>query len=92
MVKLLTGRLLVTLDEGKENIGTVVRHNYLGNTEMMVPRVVPEVMPGEEPPPTPESAYYDHIVFVKEMSDEVEIEGVTYIGMSLDAVIAVIPD
>ena len=46
--------------------------------------------PGEEV--VPEYEYYDHVVFVKEMSDEVEIDRTSYVGMSTDAIIAVIPD
>ncbi len=47
-------------------------------------------IPEGEPPP--ERQRYDHIVFVREMSDEVEIDEVTYRAMSVDAVLAVIPD
>lgn len=50
------------------------------------------MQPGEDPQPVPEMQWYDHIVFVKEMSDEVEIGGVSYVGMSVDAILAVIPD
>lgn len=92
MVKLLSGRLLVTLDEGKENVGVIVQHECQGDRSLMVPREVVEVPPGSEAPPVPEQEYYNHIIFTKEMSSEVEIDGVTYIGMSREAIIAVIVD
>ena len=92
MVKLLSGRLLAILDEGKDNIGRVAQHNYLGYRSMIIPKELVQATPDEETPPTPEDVYYDHIIFVKEMSDEVEIDGVTYTGMHRNAIIAVIPD
>lgn len=92
MVKLLSGRLLVTLDDGKENVGVIFRHECQGDRSLMVPRPVVDVPVGGEAPPVPEQEYYDHIIFVKEMSDEVEVDGVTYIGMNRDAIIAVVTD
>ena len=90
--KLVHERVLVTLDEGKQNIGRIVQHTCQGESRLMIPRVPQDVQPGEDPGPMPEMQRYDHIVFVKEMSDEVEIDGVTYVGMSVAAIIAVIPD
>ena len=90
--KLVYERVLVTLDEGKLNIGRIVQHTCPGESRLMIPRVPQDVQPGEDPQPVPEMLWYDHIVFVKEMSDEVEIDGVSYVGMSVDAILAVIPD
>ena len=90
MIKLLSGRLLVTLDEGKNNIGKVTQDNL--NSFLRIPRKVVETISGEEATPVAPEEYYDHIIFVKEMSDEVEIDGVTYLGMHRDAIIAVITD
>ncbi len=90
--QLVYGRVLVTLDEGKQNIGRIVQHTCMGESRLMVPRVEPDVPNGEEPQPIPEIEYYDHVVFVKEMSDQVIVDGMDYIGMSIDAIIAVIPD
>ena len=84
--------MLVTLDGDKQNIGRIVQHRCYDEARIRIPRV-PEVLePGQEPQSVPEFTYYDHIVFVKEMSDEVEIDNVTYIGMSSTAILAVIPD
>ena len=90
--KLVYERVLVTLDEGKENIGRIVQHTCRGESRLMIPRIPQVVQPGEEPQATPEILWYDHIVFVKEMSDEVEIDGVSYVGMAVAAILAVIPD
>lgn len=90
--QIVQGRLLVTLDEGKTNIGRIVHSHCQGESRLMIPRVPEGVQPGEDPQPVPEMEWYTHIVFVKEMSDEVEIDGVSYIGMSTGAVLAVIPD
>jgi len=90
--QIVDDRLLVTMDEGKQNIGRIVQHKCYGESRIRIPRV-PEVLePGQEPQPVPDFTYYDHIVFVKEMSSEVEIDNVSYVGMSIAAVIAVIPD
>lgn len=91
--KLLSGRLIVTLDDGEDNIGRIISHNCLGNRALMIPREPWSASePGEEAPPVPEEEYYDHIVFVKEMSDDIEIDGTSYAGMNFSAIIAVIPD
>ena len=90
--QLVSGRLLVTLDEGKDNVGRIVQHDCQGEARLMIPRAGPVVPEGEEPPIVPEMEYYDHVVFVKEMSDDVEVDGVTYVGMGIDAILAVIPD
>lgn len=90
--QLVSGRVLVTLDDGEQNIGRIVQHTCEGESRLMITPEPQEVPNGEEPPPVAEIGRYDHIVFVKEMSDEVEIDGVTYIAMSADAILAVIPD
>ncbi len=85
--QIVTGRVLVTLDDGKDNVGRIVQHTCQSESRLMIP--FGEIPEGEPPP---ERQRYDHIVFVKEMSDEVEIAGVPYVGMSVDAILAVIPD
>ncbi len=86
-LQLVSGRVLVALDAGKVNIGRIVQHTCEGESRLMIP--YGEIPEGD---PSPERQRYDHIVFIKEMSDEVEIDGVTYLGMSVDAILAVIPD
>lgn len=90
--QLVSGRMLVTLDEGEQNIGKIVQHTCQGEARLMIAPERQEVPPGEEPSPIAEIEYYDHIVFVKEMSDEVDIDSVTYLAMSVDAILAVIPE
>lgn len=90
--QLISGRLLVTLDDGKENVGRIVQDKCIGEPRLMIRYVPLEVPLGEESPPTPERQRYDHIIFIKEMSDEVEIDGATYVGMTMDAILAVIPE
>ena len=85
--QLVDGRVLVTLDEGKQNVGRIVQHTCEGESRLMVP--YGEIPEGE---PTPPRQRYDHVVFTREMSGNVTINGVTYRGMSCDALIAVIPD
>ena len=86
--QLVTGRLLVTLDAGSQNVGRIIQHRCEGESRLMI-LPAPPVPPGD---PIPDIERYDHIVFVREMSGNVTINGVTYRGMSCDAVIAVIPD
>ncbi len=38
------------------------------------------------------SIFYDHILFVREMTTEVEIDNVEYLAMHEDAVVGLIPD
>ena len=85
--QIVTGRVLVTLDDGKDNVGRIVQHTCQGESRLMIP--YGEIPEGEPPP---ERQRYDHIVFVREMSDEVEIDEVTYRAMSAYAILAVIPD
>lgn len=85
--QLVSGRVLVTLDEGKQNVGRIIQHTCEGESRLMIPY--------DEPPegePLPERQRYDHVVFAREMSGNVTISGVTYRGMSCDAIIAIIPD
>jgi len=88
--QIVSGRLLVTLDEDKNNIGRIIESNCKSESRLMTPSE--SIYDPLDETPTQPIEYYDHIVFVKEMSDEVEIDDVSYVGMSVDAILAVIPD
>ena len=90
--QIVYGRLLVTLDDGKNNVGRIAQHLCHDEARLRIPKVPEVIEPGEDPQPVPEFEYYDHIVFAQEMSGEVEIDDVSYVGMTIDAVLAVIPD
>ena len=90
--QLLSGRLAVTLDDGKTNRGRIIHSNCSGCRALMVPRPVVDTPVGEDSPPVPEQEYYDHIVFVESMSGPINIGGTVYVGMSECAILAVIPD
>lgn len=84
---LIRGRLLALLDEGKDDRGIVFESN-LGSWRGL--EIAPEpIMPEEPLPPT---EYYNHIVFVKNMSETVTVNGVDYQAMHRNAIVAVIPD
>ena len=79
---------MVLLDEGSTNTGTVFQSDLAGYRGFTHPIAVPE---------DPDSPYlpvesYDHVVFVKEMATEVEIDDVSYQAMHRNAVIGVITD
>ncbi len=85
VIELMKGRLLVLLDEGKDDRGVVFQSNLGGYCGLVVPGDPPE-----DPMPPAES--YSHIIFVKEMATEVEIDDVSYQAMHRNAIVGVIPD
>jgi len=88
--KLLDNQLLVLVDEGETNIGRIVQNNFRTQREFKVPADWYD--PENPPDPLPEPTENTHVVFVREMADEVEIDGITYMGMHKNAVIGLIPD
>lgn len=84
-MKLLPYRLRVLPDNGQGNTGRIVEENLRGNP-CLLDRPEPENPEDPIPPPV----LHDHIVFVKEMSSEVEVDSVTYRVMHINAVLATI--
>lgn len=84
--KLVSGRVLVLLDQGKDDRGVIFQSNLDGYIGLAIPR---------EPPVDPDDPmspleFYDHVIFVKNMSETVTIGGVDYQAMHRNAIIAVI--
>lgn len=82
---LMVGRLIVLLDAGKDNRGIVFQSNLSGYRGLEVPRE-----PHQEGEPIPPVEYYDHIMFVKNMSETVTINGIDYQVMHYNAIVGVI--
>jgi len=85
---LMPGRVLVLLDDGKDDRGTIFQSNLMGYRGLEIPREPPAE---PEDPPNPVE-YYDHVVFVKNMSETVTIDEVEYQAMHRNALVAVIPE
>lgn len=85
MFTLLPYRVRVTLDEGKTNIGTIVESNLRGYNSLANGQI------SENPEdPDPPDILHQHIVFVREGADEVEIDGVTYLVMHITSILGYI--
>lgn len=83
--KLIQGGLLILLDNGKDDRGTVFESN-LGSWRGL--EISPEpTEPGIPPSPV---EHYNHIVFVKNMSETVTIDGTDYQAMHSNAIVGVI--
>lgn len=79
------GRILVLPDEGdKPSTGIVVRRSMRGGG------IFKSSPSGHVPTPPPEES--DHVVFVREMAVEVEIDGINYLAMAQESVVGIIPD
>ncbi len=86
---LMRGRLIVLPDAGSSNTGTVVQSNLGMYRGLYMPR---EDAPGDPNDPWLSRVYNNHIVFVPEMTTEIEIDGITHKVMNMDAVVALISD
>ena len=85
MLHLLPFRVLVLVDEDSDTTGVIFQSNLRGYTGL-IDNVTPENP--EDPPEEP--VVYDHIVFAKEGTVEVEIDGVTYLAMHLNSIVGYI--
>ena len=86
--KLMEGRLLVLLDEGKDDRGVIFQSELVGYRGLEMPRIPPEDLDDPWPP----IEYYDHVVFVKNMSETVTIDEVEYQAMHRNALVGVLID
>lgn len=87
-IELMKGRLLVLLDDGEDDRGVIFQSNLGGYSGLVVPRELPE----DPEDPIPPIEQYNHIIFVKEMATEIEVDGVAYQAIHRDAIVAVITD
>lgn len=85
---LLDNRLLVLLDAGEDDRGMIVQSDLRSHRDFTVP--ANSYDPENPPDPLPADTDYNHVVFVKEMATEIEIDGVSYRGMHKNAVVAII--
>ena len=85
---LMRGRLRVLLDNGETDRGTVVEANLGTYKGLYMPIVEPE----DPEDPTAPRVCNNHVVFVPENTTEVEVEGITYKIMNMDAIVALICD
>ena len=74
--------ILVLPDDGSETTGTIFKTSGMGGGVFISPLIQMQ----EAPIP------HRHILFVKEMSTEVEVDGVEYLAMHETAVVGLIPD
>lgn len=86
MFNLLQNRIRVLADEGSDTTGVIVENKLQGygglsNHITSEPPESPEDPPIEIPP-----TVHNHIVFIKEMAVEVEIDGASYLVMTVDAI------
>ena len=82
MFTLLSYRVLVLVDDGSENTGVIVEHKfrgYRGLLERPAPLENDDDLIGPD-------IFHSHIVFVKEMASEVEIDGIAYLAMHQRAI------
>ena len=92
MFNLLQNRVRVLVDEGSTTTGVIVENKLQGyggltNHIASEPSENPEDPPMEIPP-----TVHNHIVFIKEMVVEVEIDAVSYLIMAIDAIVGYITD
>ena len=92
MFNLLQDRVRVLADEGSDTVGVIVENKLQGyggltNHIASLPPENPEDPPIEIPP-----TVHNHIVFTKEMTAEVEIDGVSYLVMTVGAIVGYITD
>lgn len=83
--KLLSGRILVLADDDSDTTGVIVQQDldgFRGLTKTPGPV-------GEDEPSLP-AEYHVHIVFVKEMAVEVEINGVAHLAMHRNAIVGTV--
>ena len=84
---LIRGRLLILPDTGKDDRGVIYKSN-LGGWRCL--EISPEpTEPGEF---SPQIENYNHIIFIKEMATEIEIDGVTYLAMHRNAIVGILTD
>lgn len=88
---LMRGRLRVLVDDDAENRGIVVEANLGTYMGLYMPIVEPED-PEDPEDPTAPRVYNNHVVFIKELAAEVEVDGTVYVVMNMDAVVALITD
>ena len=86
-MKLLPYRLIVLPSNGVGNTGHITEENLRG-----YPCLLDHPSPEDPDDPPIPPVVHDHIVFCKELSTEVEIEGVTHRVMHIHAVLAIIED
>ena len=92
MFNLLQDRVRVLVDEGSDATGIIVENKLQGyggltNHIASEPPENPEDPPIEIPP-----TVHNHIVFIKEMAAEVEIDGTSYLVMTVNAIVGYMTD
>jgi len=80
-------RFLVLLDEGSNCTGIIQSKSAQGYRRFIIPQ---EPVDPSQPSPTVQE--YDHVLFVKEMAETVEVNGVAYIAIHGNAIVGLIPD
>ena len=85
---LLPFRVLVTLDEGKTNMGVIVEHNL-----MSYPGLITQPEPPEDPEePMSEPVIHNHIAFLENGAEEVTIGGDSFVVMHMHNILAYLED
>lgn len=74
--------ILVLPDEGSETVGVIVKASEMGGGRFNSVFVQAQSMP----------TLHTHILFIKEMATEVNVDGIEYLAMHECAVVGLIPD
>ena len=74
--------ILVLPDDGSETTGTIFKTSAMGGGIFISPLVQMQEVP----------ATHHHVLFVKEMSTEVNVNGIEYLAMHESAVVGLIPN
>jgi len=80
-------RLLVLKDGDSKCTGVILSKSSQGCRRFTIPQE--QVEPSQPQPPLQE---YDHVLFVKEMVEAVEVNGVELLAMHGNAVVGLIPE
>lgn len=84
---LMRGRLIVLPDAGSDTTGVVIESNLGTYRGLYMPRESPPSDPNDQWPFRIPNL---HVVFIKEMTAEIEIDGTVHKVMNMDAIVALI--
>lgn len=80
--------MLVTLDEGKTNMGVIVEHNLMSYPGLITQPEIPE----DPEEPMGEPVVHSHIAFLENGAEEVTIGGNPFVVMHMHNILAYLED
>ena len=81
------GRCLIRVDEDSNTTGVIFKVSESGFRRLVEGQPIPE-----NGTPQPSAIPYAHVLFIKESSTEVEVNGVEYLAMHQNNIVGLIPD